>query len=219
MQHAVISPWSGEITPDLIPDLDDLCIANVRMPESRLRGRVRESFDRTRERALADITCRAVLRGYPVKRVDGSGVVLENGTEIADAALAEALAGSVEVVAFTVSSQGFEALTSADGCSSIDAMFYNGWGVAFSAGGQRYLEDMVRERAHAAGLYTGKSWSPGYEDMSMELQEPLYRLSQARSIGVELRDSGMMKPVMSVGGFIGVFEDGSAEEQETVLMV
>lgn len=217
--RSTIGTWTGEIAPDQIPDIDGLCLASARMPKKRLRGRSLESFERTREQALSTIICRAVFQGHPVQRIAGGTIALADGTEIACPALAEELAGAVEVVAFMVSAKGLEDLVSADGCSSVDAMFYNSWGVALASGGQRGLEAAVRERAHDGGLFTGKSWSPGYEGMPMSLQAPLFDLSQARGIGVELKESGLLKPVMSVGGFIGVFEDASVEQQKTVLMV
>ena len=217
--ESAIGSWMGNITPEQITAIDDICLDNMHIPKDKLSARSRATFERTREAAFESFECKGIYQGFPVERIDEHEIVLCNGTILPSETLAQALAGSIEVVAFIVVAHGFEALAFDQKCSSVESMFLSGWGVGFSSGGHRWLEGVVRDRAHEAGLYMGKSWLPGENNVSMDLQKQLFELIEPERIGIELQDGYTMRPVMSVGGFIGISDDEAIEEQKTVLMV
>jgi hypothetical protein len=67
------------------------------------------------------------------------------------------------------------------------------------------IESELREDARARGLYLTDRFSPGYEDLPLELQKPFCAdLDTARKIGVTVTDSGLLLPRKSVTALIGI---------------
>lgn len=72
------------------------------------------------------------------------------------------------------------------------------------------IEAKLREETAARGRFLTDRFSPGYEDLPLELQKPFCAdLDTARKIGVTVTDSGLLLPRKSVTALIGI----SAEEQ------
>lgn len=67
------------------------------------------------------------------------------------------------------------------------------------------LEDELRVQVSERGQYLTDRFSPGYEDLPLELQKPFCSdLDTARKIGVTVTDSGLLLPRKSVTALIGI---------------
>lgn len=67
------------------------------------------------------------------------------------------------------------------------------------------LEDSIREDASKRNLYLRPRFSPGYGDLSLELQKDIFNLLEcSKRIGLSLTDSCLMVPSKSVTAIIGL---------------
>lgn len=216
--NTVIESCVTDIAASQLGDVGELCRANLHVREDKMSKRVAASYEKTRELAFGAFSCKGMYAGFPVER-SGGGELRIGGVAFADEVLAEALSGAVEAVAFGVAAHGYEDLCDRPGSTDFDVMFYSGWGTGFSTRSQQWIERAIRGKAHERGLYTGKSWCPGEEGTGLSLQRQLFELLDFSQIGLTLRDGLDMRPIMSVTGLVGVFDDEGVELQKSTWMV
>ena len=74
-----------------------------------------------------------------------------------------------------------------------------------------FCEELKKEKA-LLGQGTRTRFSPGYSDLSLEIQKQIFELLDCpRRIGLYLRDSMLMSPTKSVTAIVGVFENKNAD--------
>ena len=80
------------------------------------------------------------------------------------------------------------------------------------ATGPMYIEELVdlvneeiKKIAASQGLKTKPRYSPGYGDVSLEVQKDYFRLLPCTRIGLTLMDTLIMAPEKSVTAFVGLF--------------
>ena len=80
------------------------------------------------------------------------------------------------------------------------------------ATGPMYIEELVdlvneeiKKIAANQGLKTKPRYSPGYGDVSLEVQKDFFRLLPCTRIGLTLMDTLIMAPEKSVTAFVGLF--------------
>ena len=80
------------------------------------------------------------------------------------------------------------------------------------ATGPMYIEELVdlvneeiKKIAASQGLKTKPRYSPGYGDVSLEVQKDFFRLLPCTRIGLTLMDTLIMAPEKSVTAFVGLF--------------
>ena len=81
----------------------------------------------------------------------------------------------------------------------------------FQATGAMYIEkcvdllnEKIKEEAAALGKRTRPRFSPGYGDLSLEVQKSFFRLLPCQRIGLTLMDTLIMSPEKSVTAFVGL---------------
>ena len=81
----------------------------------------------------------------------------------------------------------------------------------FQATGAMYIEkcvdllnEKIKQDAEAQGKTTRPRSSPGYGDLSLEVQKSFFRLLPCQRIGLTLMDTLIMSPEKSVTAFVGV---------------
>ena len=92
--------------------------------------------------------------------------------------------------------------------SSIDPVYAS----ILQATGPMYIEELVdlvneeiKKIAASQGLKTKPRYSPGYGDVSLEVQKDFFRLLPCTRIGLTLMDTLIMAPEKSVTAFVGLF--------------
>ncbi len=80
------------------------------------------------------------------------------------------------------------------------------------ATGAMFIEELVditnseiKKIAEAAGLKTKPRYSPGYGDVSLQVQKDFFRLLPCTRIGLTLMDTLIMAPEKSVTAFVGIY--------------
>ena len=66
------------------------------------------------------------------------------------------------------------------------------------------LNEKIRLEAEALGQKVRPRYSPGYGDLSLEVQKDFFRLLPCQRIGLSLMDTLIMSPEKSVTAFIGI---------------
>jgi hypothetical protein len=81
----------------------------------------------------------------------------------------------------------------------------------FQATGAMYIEkcvdllnEKIKQDAEAQGKTTRPRFSPGYGDVSLDVQKSFFRLLPCQRIGLTLMDTLIMSPEKSVTAFVGV---------------
>ena len=92
--------------------------------------------------------------------------------------------------------------------SSLDPVYAS----ILQATGPMYIEELVdlvneeiKKIAASQGLKTKPRYSPGYGDVSLEVQKDFFRLLPCTRIGLTLMDTLIMAPEKSVTAFVGLF--------------
>lgn len=195
-------------------------IANVETQTFNMLGMDRETvmeefddvFEGTRAASAEAFKCVGMARGFRVESVGGDEVRLEGGVILESPALAEAFDLAEEVVMYAVNVRGFEERANNPENDVFESMFYNAWGVGYTMGSHAWIKQTIADRARERGLYAGRGWTPGEGDIGFALQRVLFDCIDPSQIGIRLLDNGMMRPVMTVSGFIGLSSDPAIEQ-------
>lgn len=167
-------------------------------------------FEETRKVALENFTMRSVFASWPVATVEAEGIRLAGGEWIGSSLLAERFAGARELV-FTVTALfGYEEADAAEP-NMFRKLLLDSWGTAFVECANIYAEAYIARMLEEEGLFTTHSFSPGQNDIPLELQTTIFRLLQPGDIGVALSDKCMMDPKKSISGIFAVREEEDKE--------
>ena len=67
-----------------------------------------------------------------------------------------------------------------------------------------YVNDKIKKEAELSGKTTKPRYSPGFGDVSLEVQKDFFRFLPCTRIGLTLMDTLIMSPEKSVTAFIGI---------------
>ena len=208
---AVIEERIYDIPMDELTTAEDFALESLHMDKERVMQRYEETCNETLERCFKDLKCQGVSRGFAITSKDGEELQLEGGIVLKSKLLAEVLHRADEIVAYAVTVNGHDELMADPENSMLEGMFYNAWGVGFSMSAHRWLKKKIQQQALDNGSYASRGWIPGEENLEIGLQHELFELLDPTRIGITLSDSGVMRPVMSVNGFIGVCADSAIQ--------
>ncbi len=92
-----------------------------------------------------------------------------------------------------------------DNGEMFNAVVYDAAGSEIAEEGAEYMHDFLGKIAAAKGKKIMKRrFSPGYSDMSLEMQKKIFKLLKPEIIGIELSPSCLMIPEKSVTAFVGI---------------
>ncbi len=69
------------------------------------------------------------------------------------------------------------------------------------------VNDEIKKIAATSGKRCKPRYSPGYGDLSLEIQKEFFRLLPCSKIGLTLMDTLIMSPEKSVTAFVGIMQD------------
>ena len=160
-------------------------------------------LDRVIGEAMPLYTYTAVLRQAAIEPIAG-GVAIE-GLPFPSRALADALAGARRALLFAVTVG-----PRADRLRSRYARLSPARALLLDALGSERAEalcEATEARARAEGLRLSRRFSPGYGDLPLTAQRPLFSLLDCeRTLGLTLNASLLMSPVKSVTAIAGILD-------------
>ena len=96
----------------------------------------------------------------------------------------------------------------------LTAMFLDAVGVAHLELLGHDARQHVKKKVADRGLFTGCPFGPGYNDMPLDSQSQLFEHVDAKRIGVQLNDSGVMLPMKSISFWLRITRDRKAAEDQ-----
>ena len=202
MSATFLVPDSKDFSPDFKELARYLGYSRTVSPDQDVSGLMEKAAD---EMA-------AIMKPQAVFEVFDLTVGLESELSFADVSLhsrdlSRNLAGcsKVALLAATIGPQ-VDALIRRH--SSLDPVYAS----ILQATGPMYIEELVdlvneeiKKIAASQGLKTKPRYSPGYGDVSLEVQKDFFRLLPCTRIGLTLMDTLIMAPEKSVTAFVGLF--------------
>ena len=86
-----------------------------------------------------------------------------------------------------------------------NAVVYDAAGSEIAEEGAEYMHEFLGKIVATQGRkIMNRRFSPGYSDMSLEMQEKVFKLLKPENIGIELLPSYLMSPEKSVTAFVGI---------------
>lgn len=147
----------------------------------------------------------AVVYGeQEVKKIEGNNIFFENFA-VASSSLAVNLkdCSKATLVAGTIGPR-------IDRLIQKTSRFNAGLSGIYQAAGAMFIEEvieklnlLINERAGSLGYETRPRFSPGYGDLSLEIQKTFFGFLKPEKIGLTLMDTLIMAPEKSVTAFIG----------------
>ncbi len=168
-----------------------------------------EEICRMIEECLAELQekCvpRSIYQEYPIERKE-EGMTIA-GVKIPGVHLARNLQDCTHAVmmACTIGPQADMLTRRASVLSAARGAVYQACGAAFVEAYCDEINEEIMQDAKERGFYTRPRYSPGYGDLSLDLQKDFSRiLDMPKTIGVTLTDSLLMVPSKSVTAYIGL---------------
>lgn len=152
-------------------------------------------------------TCRPRWTGAGFPLLFEDGLPLLGSMTLRSQALAKNLRGCSEVILFaaTLGPECDRMIQRAEARSVTRAAVTQACGAAYIEAYVDEVNESLKEDALKRGLYARPRFSPGYGDLSLDVQKEFLRiLDMPKTIGVTLTESLLMVPSKSVTAFIGL---------------
>lgn len=201
-----------EIPLEQLEGLEEAAFKMLGMDRETVMEDFDDVYEDTLESCQETFVCRGMYQGFTVKSVEAGRIELDCGTVFESNALAEVLHRADEIVLYAVAAHGYEELSNNPENDMFEDMFYNAWGVGYSMACHRWVKTAIAEQAREAGMFTGRGWTPGEDDLDFSLQQVLFDTLDPSEVGIVRQPSGLMSPIMSVTGFMGVSTDPAIEQ-------
>lgn len=171
------------------------------MGAKELDGEAKRLFDECMKEAGDELSYKVVWREFDIKTEDGITDLVFARVESRD--LKKALAGAKKIILF--------AATVGLGIDRLIARYKRispAKSLMFSAIGSERIEslcDLFCDELKREGTDIGKRYSPGYGDLSLELQRDIMAaLLMPKTAGISLNENLLMSPSKSVTAILGI---------------
>ena len=208
---AIIDSFTCVIPLDQLENVDDLAFGVLHMDRENVMDQFDDVYEDTRGKCFDTFVCKGIASSFPVEGVSEGEIRIEGGSVLSSPILAQAMEHAEEIVLYAVTVHGYEQLSKNPDNDVFDGMFYDAWGAGFSMSCHRWMKARIAERVRGAGMFLGRGWTPGEDDLEISLQKDLFHIIDPSQIGISLAGGSFMQPVMSVSGFMGISSDSSIE--------
>ena len=215
---SIIKPFTCDIPIDQLQNVDEFALEALHMDRDSVMEEFDDVYEDTRERCFSTFECKGMYASFPIERISDGNVFLTCGAVLESELLAKMLGRAEEVVMYAVTVHGFDVLMKNPDNDMFDSMFYDAWGVGYTMGVHRWIKNAIGEAAAASGRHAGRGWVPGEGDLEMGLLRDVFAALDPGQIGLELPESGLMRPVMAVCGIIGLSDDPTIADVGTEII-
>ena len=134
------------------------------------------------------------------------GLVALSDVRIKSNDLARNLRDCSQIVLFaaTLGPQGDQLIRRAQVKDQVKAAVFQATGAMYIEKCVDLLNEKIKQDAEEQGKTTRPRYSPGYGDLSLDVQKSFFRLLPCQRIGLTLMDTLVMSPEKSVTAFVGV---------------
>lgn len=168
---------------------------------------MKEKIDRTINEAFMICELKARYGFFEAKNNDGKSIVI--GTETFESESFCDLVKSCDKIALFAVTIGNKLMEKRqvflDSSEIFNAVIYDAVGSEIAEEGAEYMHCFLGKiAASKGGSIMKRRFSPGYSDMSLEMQKKIFKLINPEAIGIQLSPSCLMIPEKSVTAFVGV---------------
>lgn len=192
-----------EVPIEKVPGIDSFFGRMMKLDTNEVPKKFKDNYYRSKEDSYKNFTIEAIYNSYKVIELTCDRIRLKDGTVIENELLSQVFFGSSEVLFCVISLKGYEYLEEAYD-DMIYKLFLDSWGTAFVEMAYIWLKSEIAKELSKDGLHITHSFSPGQNDIPMEMQKVIFGHLDPGKIGVTLNDSYMMHPKKSISGIIGV---------------
>ncbi len=204
-------PYVCDVSLSQLDDAEEFAFAMLHMDRETVMDQFDDIYEDSLEACNETLSCKAIWQGFEVESVEDDCIRLSGGGVLESTFLARVLHRADEIVMYATTIHGFDELMKNCGDDPLDSLFYNAWGVGFSMSAHRWLKENLANQAHEKGLFASRGWVPGEDELELSLQGALFELIDPAQIGISLDANGLMRPMMSVSGFMGICADSAIE--------
>lgn len=201
---ASIQPFAGIIPIEELQGAEEGVFEMLHMDRDDVMDQFDDVFEDTDAKCRESLVCKGMYASMDIDGIEGDAVRIKGGVTLESQLLANALSCADELVFYAITVHGYEELAKDPANSMFDNMFYDAWGVGYAMDCHRWIKAAIDERVQACGLHVGRSWIPGEGELELELQNEVFKILDPSQIGLEISDSGRMRPVMTISGMKGV---------------
>ena len=141
---------------------------------------------------------------YPLK-IENENLIF-NGNQLKSCQLSRFLSecSAICLFAATIGPQADLQIRKMQKIAPVKAVIMQATGAMFIEEVVNLLNDKIKKDAEAQGFTAKPRYSPGYGDVSLDVQKDFFRLLPCTKIGLTLMDTLVMAPEKSVTAFIGL---------------
>lgn len=168
-----------------------------------LPAKYKDAFEQTRDLSYQRFTMKGIYASFEIDCIEGETIRLKNGITLESKVMTEVFGSSFELVFLVVTVYGYDELDAAED-NMFFKLFLDNWGTAFIECANRWVEHTIAKNLEENGIYCTHSFSPGQNDIPMEMQAQIFQALDPEEIGVTLSKKYMMHPKKSVSGIFGL---------------
>lgn len=174
---------------------------------TEISAEMKDKIDRTINDAFMICELKASYDFFDVKNNDGKNIIIGTETFVSESFCSLVKnCSKVALFAVTIGSKLTEKRQAfIDSNEIYNALVYDAVGSEIAEEGAEYMHYFLgKVAASKGGCIMKRRFSPGYSDMSLEMQKKVFKLLTPEVIGIQLSPSCLMTPEKSVTAFVGI---------------
>lgn len=192
-----------DIPAEKLSGMDRMFGSMMKLDIENIPAKFKNAFDKTRETSFQCFTMKGVYESYEIEGVEEDRIRLQNGIVLESKLMADVFRKSFELVFLVVTVYGYDELDAAEDNMFLK-LFLDNWGTAFIECANSWTEKSIAKDLEDAGFYCTYSFSPGQNDIPIDMQAQIFQALKPEEIGVTLNDRFMMHPKKTVSGIFGI---------------
>ena len=183
--------------------IDELFGRMMNIDMENIPAKFQKTFNQTRELAYRHFTMECLFESYEIESMDKESIRLKNGIVLESELLPDIFGRSFELGFIVATLKGYDELDAAEE-NMLNKLFLDNWGTAFIERADKRIMQSIAKNLEQDGLYVTNSFSPGQNNIPIEMQTLIFDALDPGVIGVTLSDKFMMHPKKSVSGIFGI---------------
>ncbi|MGI6733322.1 MAG: hypothetical protein ACOX4J_04010 [Anaerovoracaceae bacterium] len=186
-----------------VSGIDELFGRMMNIDMENIPAKFQKPFNQTRELAYRHFTMECLFESYEIESMDKGSIRLKNGILLESELLPDVFARSFELGFIVATLSGYDELDAAED-NMLTKLFLDNWGTAFIECADKWAIQFIAKNLENQNLFVTHSFSPGQNNIPIEMQTLIFDTLDPGAIGVTLSDRFMMHPKKSVSGIFGI---------------
>lgn len=192
-----------EIPVEQLNDIDRMFGRMLSLDLENMPVKFQPAFEQTREISFQNFTMKGVYASFEIDSIEEGSIRLKNGIILESKLMTEMFRDSFALVILVVTLYGYDEMDATED-NMFRKLFLDNWGTAFIECANRWTEQSIAMELEEKGIYCTHSFSPGQNDIPIEMQAQIFQTLKPEEIGVALNNKYMMHPKKSVSGIFGI---------------